>query len=249
MNTPYALGLAVALLVPATGGSHARAAETAHAHTGVDRTDDAHAHDHANTHAHDHDQAVRRPEAAPAVPADALARPDAAAGVADLRFADFFKMPVGPRGLEYADALLRLDGKKVRIAGYMARQEDPRPGLLLLCPAPFQLHEHEYGLAEDLPPTTLHVVDPTRPHEIVPFTPGPLVLTGRLHLGGREEADGRVSIARLVLDPPAASAASAAPATVAVPAGRAEAPSRPITSTPTNTTPSTTVHERKGETR
>jgi hypothetical protein len=154
----------------------------------------------AGAHSHEH-VPPGLPGGAPRA-SDAVTLPPAPAGVTDLRFDEFFKFPVGRSGLEYTDKMRQLDGKKVRIAGYMALQDEPKPGLFLLCPTPFTLHEHEYGLAEDLPATTLHVVETTRPGEIVPHTPGVLVLTGTLHVGSREEADGRVSIARLVLDPP-----------------------------------------------
>lgn len=43
--------------------------------------------------------------------------------------------------------------------------------------------------------------DPGVHGERLPHTPGPLLLTGLLEVGRREEVDGRVSVARLVLDP------------------------------------------------
>ena len=77
-------------------------------------------------------------------------------GVAELKFTDFFK-PIGPRGLEYTDKVRALAGKKVRLLGYMARQPEPKPGLFLFTPVPLQMNEHEYGLAEDMPATLIHV--------------------------------------------------------------------------------------------
>lgn len=153
----------------------------------------------------------RAPEDAPAVlaagknPAAAVstsvpALPD---GVAELKFADFYLMPVGPRGLEYTDRLLSLRGKKVRVLGYMVRQSQPVPRTLLLSARPMTLHEDEYGFCDDLPPQILHVLTPEAEAPSVPFTPGVLLLTGRLDLGPRQEQDGRVSHVRLFLDPPA----------------------------------------------
>lgn len=127
-------------------------------------------------------------------------------GVAELKFADFYRMPVGPRGLEYTERLLSLRGKKVRVLGYMVRQSLPSPRTLLLSPRPMTLHEDEYGFCDDLPPQLLHVLTPETESPDVPFTPGVLLLTGRLDLGPRQEPDGRVSHVRLFLDPPASKA-------------------------------------------
>lgn len=118
-----------------------------------------------------------------------------------LRFDELFA-PAGRRGLEYSATARALDGQRVRVRGYMVRQEDPAPGSLLLAPIPLTLHEHEYGLADDLPPTAVQVFVPTDADRPVPWMPGPLMLTGTLDLGPREEPGGRVSAVRLLLDPP-----------------------------------------------
>ena len=120
---------------------------------------------------------------------------------AELAFGDFFKSPIGPRGLEYTDALRRLDAGRVCIEGYMVRQCEPTVGMFLLSPVPVTLHEHEYGLCDDLPASTLHVLLPRSSASRRPaFTPVRLQLTGTLRVGSREEADGRISVARLELD-------------------------------------------------
>lgn len=132
--------------------------------------------------------------------------PPPPAGVADLEFSEFFQTPIGPRGLEFTAKARRLAGQRVRILGFMVRQGQPAPGMLLLAPYALTTAEGEYGLCDDLPPATVFVPVPRYADLAVPFTPGPLVLTGRLELGPHEEADGRVSQIRLVLDPePAAS--------------------------------------------
>ncbi|AHF91857.1 hypothetical protein OPIT5_18170 [Opitutaceae bacterium TAV5] len=160
--------------------------------------------------------------------------PPAPEGVTDLRFSDFFKKPVGPRGLELSDRLRGLAGKRVRIMGFMVQQEQPVPHRVILAPYAFTTNEAEYGLCDDLPPAVVFVDVPgTRispEHRsaapfvsplfaraaqfccstlkgeearkvAVPWTPGPLLLTGRLEIGNREEPDGRVSFIRLALDP------------------------------------------------
>ncbi|MCU0231688.1 MAG: hypothetical protein MUC67_09970 [Acidobacteria bacterium] len=158
-----------------------------------------------------HDAAVPPPNtpiAGPGAVGVRPARPPAPAGVTDLEFRDLYRMPIGPRGLEYSETARGLAGKKVRLLGYAAQSDRPQPGFLILAPYPFVLHEDEYGLADDLPPAVVQVLLPDRPTEPVPFTPGPLLLTGTLELGALPMPDGRVSHVRLLLDPaPSAGAA------------------------------------------
>ena len=123
-------------------------------------------------------------------------------GVTDLKFNEFFVMPVGPLGLEATAKLRSLDGKRVRMLGYMVRQEKPPVGTFLFAAIPVQIHEHDNGLADDLPPATVCVAVPTCRAKPVPFAPDLMALTGTLHLGNRTAADGRVTFARLELDPP-----------------------------------------------
>ncbi len=140
--------------------------------------------------------------------------PPAPAEVADLTFGEFFG-PVGDRGLEYSPKLRALAGQRVRIAGFVVRQDLAVPGLLLLTAAPVSVHEIEYGFCDDLPPATLHVIVPAPAIREITWQPGPVVLTGRLELGPRAEADGRNSVARLILELPSPaneSPASAVPA-------------------------------------
>ncbi|MCU0224490.1 MAG: hypothetical protein MUF27_10575 [Acidobacteria bacterium] len=151
------------------------------------------------------------PIAGPGAVGERPPRPLAPAGVTDLEFRDLYRMPVGPRGLEYSDQALRLAGRPVRLLGYMARSDRPQPGFLVLAPYPFVLHEDEYGMADDLPPTIVQVLLPDRRTEPVPYTPGPLLLTGTLELGARPMPDGRVSHVRLLLDPAPPGAAAESP--------------------------------------
>lgn len=123
-------------------------------------------------------------------------------GVTELKFNDFFRQPIGPRGLEYTDKLRSLEGRRIRILGYMARQAKPVDRCFLFTPLPLTLNEIEYGHADDLPATTLHVFTTDDAPAQTPYTPGPLLLTGKLGLGNRLESDGRTSTVRLFLDPP-----------------------------------------------
>jgi len=141
--------------------------------------------------------------------APARTLPSLPPGVLALSFSDFFVQPIGERGLTMTARLKAMDGSRVRIPGYMVRQEQPVKGQLLLSPIPIQLHEKEYGLADDLPPSAVWVTVPARRDRIVPYQSGILLLTGVLHVGNRDEPDGRVSLVRLALDPPPASPALA----------------------------------------
>lgn len=125
--------------------------------------------------------------------------PPAPEGITDLRFDEFFK-PIGDRGPEYTEKIRSLNGRRVRVAGFMVNQQVQTPGMLLLTSAPVVTHEIEYGLCDELPPATLHVVMATPTPEKIRLTAGPLVLTGTLEVGPHTEADGRNSVARLIVD-------------------------------------------------
>ncbi len=127
--------------------------------------------------------------------------PALATHVSELKFSEFYRIPVGPAGLEITEKLKQLDGQRVRILGFMVKQTRPTPGLAILAPYAATTHEGEYGLCDDLPPSIVFVEVPKYRDIAVPFSPGPLLLTGRLSLGSRVEADGRVSHVRLELDP------------------------------------------------
>jgi hypothetical protein len=155
-------------------------------------------------------------------------------GVEELKFTEFFKLPVGPRGLEITPRLQALDGKRVRIFGHMVKEDltpcnscpvapvkgkRPRPawmefvvpGRMMFTELPAMVSHAHYGLADDLPPQTLFVTVPDRFGELVPYTPGAMLLTGVLSVGNKPEPDGRISVVRLTLDPPARNAAAPPP--------------------------------------
>jgi hypothetical protein len=131
--------------------------------------------------------------------------------VTDLKFSEFYET-IGDRGLRFTRRILGLDGRKVRILGYIVERQAPVPGTVLLTPIPVRLHEHEAGHADDLPAASVFVTVPDRPGEVVPYTPGLFLLTGTLQLGNHEEVDGRVSSVRLILDPPATHSPDGQPA-------------------------------------
>lgn len=143
-------------------------------------------------------------------------------GVEELRFDEFYKMPVGPRGLEPTEKLLSLNGKRVRILGYMANMQLRGNRQMLLAPVPLKAQPLEYGQADDIPATHVLVRVPGSAAQAVPYTPGLLLLTGKLTVGGRS-LDGENAFVRLLLDPPQETAPAAA-ATAASSLAPAQAP-------------------------
>ena len=122
--------------------------------------------------------------------------------VIDLRFGQFFRQPVGPRGLEMEPGLLAADGRRVRIVGYMVAREHIAGGGFLLTARPVRMSEEADGDADDLPPATVSVMLPEAQRQrLVAYRPGLVSVTGRLHVGRSEDASGRVAWVNLSLDP------------------------------------------------
>jgi hypothetical protein len=122
------------------------------------------------------------------------------AGVTDLRFRDFYRMPVGPKGLEPSHLLAALNGKKVRMVGFMVHQEQPIANRFILAHLPVSMSEDEDGLADDLPPNVVFVHVQHAPELPLIHLSGLLQFSGTLSVGPVEEVDGRVSGVRLLLD-------------------------------------------------
>ena len=123
----------------------------------------------------------------------------------NLRFKDFFRTPIGPRGLEISDTLRRSDGQLIALTGYMVQQETPAVGHFMLTPRPVQMSEHSDGDADDLPPATVLVyLDAAQKDWVIPHTRGLVSLTGVLTVGRHEGPDGRIAWVQLQLGPDAA---------------------------------------------
>ena len=140
----------------------------------------------------------------PVAPAPAARKlPLCPPGVVDLPWNVFFKTPVGPLGLQLTDRIKELNGKKVRLLGYMVRREAPTPGILFLTPVPTSIEEDEAGFS-DLPPQVVRVSVPSAKTQIIPYTGRPLLLTGTLTIGNHEEsketAGGAVFLFHLTLE-------------------------------------------------
>ncbi len=116
---------------------------------------------------------------------------------AAFEFGKVFKRPAGPKGLEYTEEARVLDGKKVRMSGYMVRHWHEDASVFLFTEHPMVLNVAEYGLADDLPPDAVHVIQEVLPGRAPDWVRQELVVMGRLELGPRQEQDGRVSQVRL----------------------------------------------------
>jgi hypothetical protein len=122
-------------------------------------------------------------------------------GVSELAFNEFFTLPIGPRGLEPTKKLLRLNNKRVRVVGYMTKDEEPTPGIFMLAAHSVNVAEKADGVADDLPAATLFVHMPAQDKDkALAYRPTPWVLTGTLQLGNKAEANGRVSYVRLIME-------------------------------------------------
>jgi len=122
----------------------------------------------------------------------------------ELKLNEFYKFPVGPKGLEPSAKLLSLNNQRVHITGYMVEEEDATKGLFMIAPLPVSLSEKEDGPADDLPAATVFVHVPAADqNKIITYRPGLWELTGILQLGNQDEANGRMSYTRLILDSPA----------------------------------------------
>lgn len=155
----------------------------------------------AHAVAHQSDEAVpTRPAPRKLLVEKALPPPPR--GVAELRFRDVFKHPVGAYGLEATERLLSLDGQRVRVVGYMVRQAEGGAGAFALSPLPLTLGDADEGLADDLPPSALLVQMPAQAALRPDHLSGLIQLTGRLRVGRIESAalPGRVFPAALELD-------------------------------------------------
>lgn len=119
-----------------------------------------------------------------------------------LRFSEIFVQPIGPFGLQFTDHAQSLNGKRIRISGYMVQQEyGSLPGQFLMAFRPIKMSEHSDGDADDLPPSTLLVrLAPHQAEWHLPYINKLIELVGVLSLGRDESRQGRVNWLRLELD-------------------------------------------------
>jgi len=119
------------------------------------------------------------------------------AAPAALTFSEFFKRPVGPRGLEPTPRLMSLVGASITIDGFLARTSEDQSSLIL-SPVPVVLGDEDESLADDLPPSSvhLHLAQPAMRTALQQCN-GPLAVQGVLDIGRQHEADDRISFVRI----------------------------------------------------
>lgn len=142
------------------------------------------------------EKAPPQPAGAPSVPS----LKEVARFYTPLRFEDLFVTPAGPRGLSYTDMCRELAGKAVRMEGHMVRHYHEDASVFLFTAVPSAHNQAEYMLADSLPTSLVHVIMKVRPGDAPTWRPQRITVMGRLELGSRQEADGRVSHVRLLCD-------------------------------------------------
>jgi len=156
----------------------------------------------AEGHAPGHSRAQDdRPDGARATEPDAgFLDGKVAADYMAVRFADLFVAPVGPKGLQYTTTARELENQRVRMTGFMVRQINADPSVFMFTEAPFSTLEQEYGIADGIPHDVVHALLPPRAGYGSAWQPYAVTVFGRLELGGRQEADGRISYVRIHVD-------------------------------------------------
>jgi hypothetical protein len=124
-----------------------------------------------------------------------------------LELQSFFKLPMGPKGMEVTDKVKQASGQKVRMTGFMVKNELPTQGAFMLAPRPVQMSEHADGDANDLPASVCWVyLDGPQKNWSVPYIPGPVTVEGIFTFKRLEAIDGSVAWFHLQLAPDAVSA-------------------------------------------
>jgi hypothetical protein len=119
----------------------------------------------------------------------------------DLSFREFYKLPIGPLGLEPTSKLLSLKNKRVHLQGFMVKEDEPTAGIFMVSLVPVNIPDKEDGPSDYLPGATVFVHMPAEDvAETLAYRPGMWDLVGTLQLGAKEEGNGRNSYVRLLLD-------------------------------------------------
>ncbi|MEZ0386154.1 MAG: hypothetical protein ACAI34_03735 [Verrucomicrobium sp.] len=137
----------------------------------------------------------------PAQPATPPVLPDeTVAQYQELGFKDLYVTPAGPRGLEFTDRVRSLAGQRVRMTGHMVRLYHDDPRIFLFTELPTSHDQREYGLADSLPVSLMHVEMKVRPGDAPAWLPRKITVYGVLETGPKQEVDGRISHLRLLAD-------------------------------------------------
>lgn len=105
--------------------------------------------------------------------------------------------------LAIAPEVEALNGKAVRVRGFMVQMEEAPRGYFYLATHPVEQDESGGGTG-DLPVQSLLVRVPELAGQEIPWRARPVEVVGTLQVGREEEADGRVSSIRVILAEPTA---------------------------------------------
>ena len=115
-------------------------------------------------------------------------------------FDEIYVMPAGPKGLEFTRKTSDLNGRQVRMDGFMVKHYHDDPTIFLFSPVPAVHNQVEYILADSLPTSLVHVIMDVRPGDAPVWKPQRITVLGTLETGVHQEIDGRVSHVRLRCD-------------------------------------------------
>jgi hypothetical protein len=117
-----------------------------------------------------------------------------------LSFKQFFTAT--DRELKPSQKLLTLNGRRVRMEGFIAELEEAPKGAFYLCPHPVTCDEGGAGTG-DLPPETVLVIVRSAGKHTVGAIKRPVQVTGVLEISSKPDSEGRTAPIRLYLDAPA----------------------------------------------
>ncbi|MFT3917243.1 MAG: hypothetical protein QM704_25095 [Anaeromyxobacteraceae bacterium] len=106
----------------------------------------------------------------------------------------------GPSGARVAPEVAALAGRRVRLAGHPVHMEEPPRGAFYLAARPVEADESGGGTG-DLPPGAVRV-EVRGLEGPLPALDGAVEVEGLLDVGRAEDADGRVSWIRILVDLP-----------------------------------------------
>jgi len=119
-----------------------------------------------------------------------------------MTFQEFFKSPIGPRGMEFTPKALALQGQLVSLSGFMVKTDLLRQGRFFLAPKALEVNEADDGPANDLPVHTVLVkLDPSQASLVLAHQEGVMRVEGKLDIGREENNLGEVSWIRLLASP------------------------------------------------
>lgn len=94
---------------------------------------------------------------------------------------------------------LRLQGRRVRITGFMAQMEDRSQGAFYLCARPTTCDESGNGTG-DLPIDAIRIIVPWKEKDEISFVPHPIEVTGLFEFGSFTDDRGNVAAFRIVAE-------------------------------------------------